>query len=85
VLGLACFRITRLIVQDTIADRPRNWVIQRSTWLGELVSCPWCASFYVALGAAALFLLWPATAVLLCLPWALAALAALPATFGGHG
>jgi hypothetical protein len=84
VLG-AIWSFTRLLVTDSIFDRPRDWVMIRypypglvvrkisdvpegrrslyrstnvgtfvspkGTFLGKLLSCPWCLSFYVAIAA----------------------------------
>lgn len=73
VAGLACFRLTRLVVTDDfpLVAVPRRWIIgdpyhtydheagewqperrhegRWFYWFGELISCPWCASGWVAL------------------------------------
>lgn len=41
--------LTRLVVNDTILDRPREAVASRGEWLEKLVTCPWCVSFWMAL------------------------------------
>lgn len=50
---LATARLTRLVVADQITDGVRRWVQARS---GEnvayLVTCPWCASPYLAVPVA---------------------------------
>lgn len=63
--ALACFRLTRLVVEDTITQPVRDRLIGRAyangrnmdgtkmevaarPRLAELLSCPWCASPYVA-------------------------------------
>ena len=56
--ALATYRLTRLLVSDGIADRPRGALLQRlrdrdHVKLVELVECPWCIGFWVA-GAAVL-------------------------------
>lgn len=53
--GLAAYRITRLIVADTIFDRPRervqNWLLERGyVKLNEGIACGYCVSVWVALG-----------------------------------
>jgi hypothetical protein len=53
--ALASYRITRLLVSDGIGDRPRAAVVGRlrkRRWqkAAELVECPWCTGFWVALG-----------------------------------
>lgn len=51
VCALATFRLTRLVVRDSIFDRPRAAVVARAPeWLVELITCPWCISAYLALG-----------------------------------
>lgn len=53
VSALAVFRITRLIVEDTLFDDQRAALID---WLkahdhpkvAYLITCPWCSSMYVA-------------------------------------
>lgn len=60
--GLATYRLTRLVVEDDFP--PIRWLRElvvgadghrhagtRYEWFGELVSCHWCASGWVALGA----------------------------------
>lgn len=61
VAGLACYRLTRLIVDDVFPPiaGPRNR-LERATmhstrwgWVAHLITCSWCASFYVAAGLVA--------------------------------
>lgn len=40
-------------------------------WLGELVSCPWCAGWWVSVVACAAFWFWPVVTVALLVPFAL--------------
>jgi hypothetical protein len=56
-LCASTWRATRLLVKDDlpIVKRPRDWLIRRSErpdgtlrWYGELISCPWCVSVWVA-------------------------------------
>ena len=45
--GLAVYRITRLVTEDVIFDRPRDWVVENGPEkLAELVTCPHCVSIY---------------------------------------
>lgn len=39
--------ITNLIVNATIFDNPRDFVIKKSEFLGKLVSCMMCSGFWV--------------------------------------
>ena len=56
--ALATFRLTRLLLEDSIFDTPRRWV-RRQLMRGqhakllELTGCPWCASVYIAAGVVA--------------------------------
>lgn len=50
-------RLTRLIAQDAIFDRPREWFTLRTDGtraepLGYLVNCPWCVGVWVGAGLA---------------------------------
>lgn len=45
--ALAVFRLTHLIVDDTITHPLRARLAERRL-LGELVTCPWCVSPYLA-------------------------------------
>jgi hypothetical protein len=56
--ALASYRLTRLLVSDGIADRPRSALIDRLNRRGnrkvvELIECPWCTGFWVAVGVVA--------------------------------
>lgn len=46
----AAYRLTRLIVVDTILDRPREALFRRwspdAHWFGALISCPFCAGWW---------------------------------------
>lgn len=48
VIGLATYRLTRLVTADRIMDWVRAWVEVRSAWAGYLVTCDWCLSVWVA-------------------------------------
>lgn len=59
VLGLCAstWRATRLLVKDDLPPirAPREWLVLRSQredgtlrWYGELITCPWCVSVWVA-------------------------------------
>jgi hypothetical protein len=56
--ALASYRLTRLLVSDGIIDRPRGALMERLRRrerhkLVELIECPWCTGFWVALGVVA--------------------------------
>ena len=55
--GLACYRATRLTVKDSLPllAGPRQWIERRTLGtrleaLGDLVTCHFCASGWIALG-----------------------------------
>ncbi len=56
--ALAATRLVRLIAQDAILDRPREWITLRTDGtraepLGYLVNCPWCVGVWVGAAVAA--------------------------------
>jgi hypothetical protein len=54
--ALAVHRLTRLVVEDTIADPIRDRLIERAPngRVAVFVTCPWCVSVWAAVGWAAL-------------------------------
>lgn len=43
-------RAIRLVVDDTIFDKPRLWVDQNlKVWIVKGVHCPWCCSAWLAI------------------------------------
>lgn len=53
-LGVA--RITHLLANDLILDRPRIWVIRKvgNEWFADLITCQWCLSIWIAFAASAI-------------------------------
>lgn len=55
IVALAVARVTRLITLDYLTAGPRQWAVNKlgldSKW-AYLLSCPWCASVWVAAAAA---------------------------------
>lgn len=51
------------------------YYVNRGTYLGELVSCPWCTSFWVAAGLWAAFIAWPVGTTFFLVPLGVRALA----------
>lgn len=58
-LCASTWRATRLLVKDDlpIVKRPREVLVRRATradgtlrWYGELITCPWCVSVWLAAG-----------------------------------
>lgn len=60
LLTLAGARTWRLVAKDTVLDRPRRWAlgtdeedlptVRYREKLDVLVTCPWCAGFWLTLG-----------------------------------
>lgn len=58
LIGLATYRLWRLVAVDNILDRPRDWFYNRangpvSRWFGEMIGCVWCLGFWIAGGMTA--------------------------------
>lgn len=58
LLALAAFRVWKLIADDRILDRPRDWLINRisrkrgspkAVYWQDFLICPWCAGFWISL------------------------------------
>lgn len=86
---LAVQRLTRLVVEDTIFDGPREWVVMNGPdKLVELVTCPHCVSIYAGAAAVSLRRVAPRLWAPLASALALSAVTSLKteafATFGGH-
>jgi len=84
--ALAVFRIYRLIAEDEIAQRPRDWA---ADWIEDhldrdltvLITCPWCLGTYLTLAAWGFWLLAPTAATFLAAPLAFMAIVALISKF----
>jgi hypothetical protein len=53
LLALGTYRMTRFVVRDDFppARATREWIMKHGPeWLGDLVSCHYCASAYIAAG-----------------------------------
>jgi len=80
ILGLATFRLTRLVTRDAIFESARNRFWGRfppeSSKLGYLLTCEWCLSVWLA---SALFVsaMISTVTVLVATPFALSAIAGL--------
>jgi len=54
LLALIAARVWKLIGDDRILDRPRDWVLERikdderAVYWGDFIVCPWCAGFWVS-------------------------------------
>jgi hypothetical protein len=51
LIGLASYRLWRLVAVDAITERPRDWLLVRSPqWVDKMTMCPWCLGSWVAFG-----------------------------------
>ncbi len=62
LVGAASYRFTRVITDDSISDGFRRWLYESgeigkrwARWAYRLVSCSFCAGFWVSLGVWALW------------------------------
>lgn len=73
VFFLAVYRVSRLIIEDEIADDIRNWVFDHTKPGGKLqylITCYWCTSFWVAIPLAILYVVSPTGMMVAGLPLA---------------
>lgn len=59
---LTVARVTRLLVDDQLANSYRLWVVKRwgdLSWQSYLAHCPWCTSVWVATPVMPAAVLWP--------------------------
>lgn len=60
LLSLALFRAIKLIGDDTILDRPRDWLSDRlGDKFDELVTCPWCLGSWLGGAIWIAWIVWP--------------------------
>lgn len=71
---LAVARITRLLVEDQVAVKYRQWVVRRwgeNSLASYFAHCSWCTSFWIALVVMPIAVLFPNVWVIAVLaPWA---------------
>lgn len=81
VLALMVYRLTRLIVVDTIFTPVREWIFSkkppRSSSLGYLFTCEWCISLWLALPVVISYALFPSITLVIGYIFALSATAGL--------
>lgn len=93
VLILGAYRVWMLIAKDAITERLRERFLgysmgadgkyHRNRWpkprkrLGEFITCPWCAGFWISLAAAVAYHEWPRGTFWVMLPFAVSAGVAL--------
>lgn len=90
LLVLAAFRTWKLIGEDTILDRPRNWTLKQAfrvagpkgkDYVETLLECPWCAGFWVSLAWWGAWEAWPHAALIATVPLAISAVVGVIAHF----
>lgn len=79
LLGLAAFRVWRLVAEDLIFEPLRARLLATDSTAEEFVTCPWCSGFWVALGWWAAWEVWPHATVVIAVPFALSAIVGLVA------
>lgn len=92
LLGLASYRIYRLISMDTILDTTRAKLLRLGDWregqpvpasyrsgIGDFLTCPWCLGFWLALGWWGAWQFWPHATLVVAAPFVISALVGLVA------
>ena len=93
LLALAAWRVWRLVAEDALLDRPREWLLGAPVPTGNAtplpgyrpkvaywLTCPYCCGFWISVGWWAGWLLLDEWAVAGAVPWAISAVVALVAT-----
>lgn len=89
LLGLASFRVWRLLAEDIILDWPRNRSFELAFRLGgprlkdywdDFLSCLYCAGFWVGVAWWGAWLVWPHGALVAAVPFAISAVVGLIAS-----
>jgi len=73
IYALAVARVTGLVVQDSITEPAREWLIgwlddrpaTAGSFLAALIQCPWCTSIWICAAAVPLLLAWGDTPVMI--------------------
>jgi hypothetical protein len=88
LLAAASWRTFQLVADDDILDRPRRWALGLGSWkregdpvpagyrrkLGDFVTCPYCAGFWIAVAWWGAWQLEPKWVTISAVPFALSAL-----------
>jgi len=80
ILGLATFRVTRMITTDVIFDKLRNKIWNKfppNKGIGYLITCNWCLSVYVAILMSLFMFTLPLIALVVSLVLAISAIVGL--------
>lgn len=87
ILVMGCYRIWRLLAEDTVLDVPRKWLVRLPRkWeegdplpeeyrlkLAIFLSCPWCFGWWIVLSVWGLWLLSHHWTAVFMTPWAISA------------
>lgn len=86
LLGMASFRVYRLIAKDTLLDAPRRWLVGLGKWgqgkpvpssyregLVEFLLCAWCLGFWITLAWWGAWQAWPHGTLVAAAPFAISA------------
>ncbi|WP_053365594.1 DUF1360 domain-containing protein [Bacillus sp. FJAT-27245] len=100
LIGLASFRLTRVIVYDKITEFIRApfheeriedgevYIVPKGKgirkWIGELISCYWCTGVWVSAGLLAAYAYFPKIGIPAILLFAVAAIASIIETIIGR-
>jgi len=87
LLAGATFRLWRLLTEDDILVRPRNYLLNLGDWRkdgdpipaeyraawGEFISCPWCFGAWLSIVWWSSYKTWPHGSLVAAVPFALSA------------
>jgi len=81
ILGLAVYRATRVIVEDSILDKFRKAVWKKfppaNGGIGYLLTCYWCTSFWISSLVVTSYIIVPIATTAVCMIFALSAVAGI--------
>jgi sterol desaturase/sphingolipid hydroxylase (fatty acid hydroxylase superfamily) len=81
ILCLATYRLTRLVIEDTIFSNLRDKFWDKfppeSTKLGYFITCPWCVGLWLSLIVTICYTIVPIQTMWACLPFAISSLVGL--------
>ncbi len=80
LLGLASFRLWRVLAEDDVLERPRLWVLVKAPWLETWLTCPWCSGAWIAVGWWLAWVCSPHWSLVISAPFAVSAILGLIAT-----
>lgn len=63
LLALAAYRTWKLVGDDVITERPRDWLKTKSEYAYDFLTCPWCLGFWIGLAWWAAWEAWDDTLI----------------------